>query len=191
MESSKRIAMFENEISNIKNSAIRDIVTHMLTVIPDYFYYIPASSSGRYHPDFALGEGGLVRHVRAAVKIAKDLSILEMEDMNDMEMDIAYAALILHDCYKAGDPDGDYDPRFRYMTVTEHPVLMYNKLLAEYPGNLDARAIAEAILTHMGQWNTKYKSTETFAPKPETKIQKFVHLCDFLSSRKNLEIILD
>ena len=50
-----------------------------------------------------------------------------------------------------------------------------------------ARDIAELIACHMGKWNTnKYSQTEL--PKPITKLQKFVHMCDYLASRKFLNI---
>ena len=41
--------------------------------------------------------------------------------------------------------------------------------------------VVELIASHMGQWN-KTKSMEM--PVPETPAQKFVHLCDYLASRK-------
>lgn len=35
----------------------------------------------------------------------------------------------------------------------------------------------------MGQWNVNLYS-KTILPKPKTATQKFVHLCDYLASRK-------
>lgn len=41
-----------------------------------------------------------------------------------------------------------------------------------------------------GQWNTaRYSKVEL--PKPKNKYQKFVHLCDYLASRKFLEMNFD
>ena len=49
-------------------------------------------------------------------------------------------------------------------------------------------AISNCIKSHMGQWNTDYKTKEEILPKPVTELEKFVHLCDYLASRKLLEV---
>ena len=64
---------FKKELSYIKNKNIKDSCETMIGLPPDYFFQIPASSTGKYHPKFTLGDGGLVRHVKVAVLIAKDL----------------------------------------------------------------------------------------------------------------------
>ena len=67
---------FKKELSYIKNKNIKDSCETMIGLLPDYFFQIPASSTGKYHPKFTLGDGGLVRHVKVAVLIAKDLLTL-------------------------------------------------------------------------------------------------------------------
>ena len=115
-------------------------------------------------PKFAQGEGGLVRHTKAAVSIAKELLVLEQYDFSENEKDQIYAALILHDTYKAGKDSSEYDSRKSYTTVTEHPVIAHDMIYdASDP---DAATVADLIITHMGQWNTKYHSTEEIMPKP-------------------------
>ena len=39
----------------------------------------------------------------------------------------------------------------------------------------------------MGPWTKDYKGNEVL-PKPVNKYQKFVHMCDYLASRKFLNI---
>ena len=39
----------------------------------------------------------------------------------------------------------------------------------------------------MGPWNTDYSGTEIL-PKPHSKCQNFVHMCDYLASRKYLDM---
>ena len=39
----------------------------------------------------------------------------------------------------------------------------------------------------MGPWTTDYKGNEILE-KPKDKYQRFVHMCDYLSSRKFLDI---
>ena len=65
--------VFENEIVLIKNEDIRESLRVLIDKIPDYFFTIPAASTGKYHPSYAQGDGGLVRHTKAAVKIAYEL----------------------------------------------------------------------------------------------------------------------
>jgi hypothetical protein len=43
----------------------------------------------------------------------------------------------------------------------------------------------------MGQWNYDYKSKKAVLPKPKTGKQFFVHMCDYLASRKFLEVNFD
>ena len=47
--------------------------------------------------------------------------------------------------------------------------------------------IASNISSHMGPWTTNPYS-EVILPKPNNKYQRFVHMCDFLASRKFLDI---
>ena len=42
----------------------------------------------------------------------------------------------------------------------------------------------------MGPWNTDYDGNEIL-PKPKTKYENFVHMCDFLSSKKFLDVKFD
>ena len=39
----------------------------------------------------------------------------------------------------------------------------------------------------MGYWNTDFDGNEIL-PRPKTKYEKFVHMCDFLSSKKFLDV---
>lgn len=66
--------VFQKELNLIKDTNLRDFIAICLDNAPDYFFEMPASSTGKYHPEYTLGEGGLVRHTKAAVAIAADLS---------------------------------------------------------------------------------------------------------------------
>lgn len=176
--------MFEKELSHIKNPIVKKITEEGIALIPDYFYTVPASSSGKYHPSYALGDGGLYRHVQAAVSISKML--FTIHDFTEVEQDLIIASLILHDGWKQGfDGSGG-------KTLHAHPVIAANALRANISTEFDGRAltalelICRNISSHMGQWNTNdYDST--VLPLPRTKMEKFVHLCDYIASRKSLE----
>ena len=54
----------------------------------------------------------------------------------------------------------------------------------------NAELIASCIETHMGPWTTDYDGNEVLNP-PKTKYQNFVHMCDYLASRKFLIVKFD
>jgi hypothetical protein len=181
----EKIELFFKELGFIQNPNIKKFVETALTIVPDYFYEIPASSSGRYHPSYALGEGGLVRHTKAAVRIMHEILQLEMMRYTDIEKDMMIAALILHDTYKSGLNHAKF-------TVTEHPIiaaeqLSNNKNLDGIISDEQRKFIALVISTHMGQFNQDFKTKKEVLPKPKSKYQSLVHLCDYLASRKCLE----
>ena len=180
---------FKKELSYIKNKNIKDSCETMFGLLPDYFFQTPASSTGKYHPKFTLGDGGLVRHVKVAVLIAKDLlSNPSIGDKySDDEKDLMLMALILHDGLKSGLTHNRY-------TQVDHPTLIKNyiidnkdklKLSAD-----ELKFVGKVIESHMGPWNTDYNGNEVL-PKPKTKYENFVHMCDYLASRKYLNVEFD
>ena len=95
--------MFNKEIKYIKNERVKNSLITMLDRLPDYFYSVPASSTGKYHPSFSLGDGGLLRHTKAAVRIAIELFQDEsLNNFTDDEKDLLIMALTLHDGLKSG-----------------------------------------------------------------------------------------
>ena len=68
-----KINVFKEEINYIKNDRYKESIRTLISLLPDYFFEVPASSSGKYHPLFALGDGGLVRHTKVAVRMAKEM----------------------------------------------------------------------------------------------------------------------
>ena len=182
---------FEEELQLIKDDGIRDLVVEVLKTVKDDFFHAPASSTGKYHPDYALGDGGLYRHTRAAVKIAADLLELEWYKslFVDIRRDCIIAALILHDTCKSGK---DWESKY---TLHTHPIVaadMVEDITRDTASNEEGQYIARLIRSHMGQWNepgrwNKYND-RTVLPKPEDDDEFFVHLCDYLASRKYLSV---
>lgn len=54
-------------------------------------------------------------------------------------------------------------------------------------GKEKLRKIVKLIETHMGQW-TFVREGEPLE-KPSTRAQAFVHMCDFVASRKTFDIV--
>lgn len=181
-------SIFDYELSFIKNPDIKNFTIRALESLPDYFYEVAASSSGKYHPQYALGQGGLVRHTKAAVRIALELFRCETVTghYSDNTKDIIISALLLHDGCKHGLNDSKY-------TITEHPIVVVEMIRNNNDLNnlLDKEIfdkIMNGILTHMGQWTSDYKTGKEVLEKPKTGIQNFIHMCDYLASRKSIEI---
>ena len=65
--------IFYDEINYLKNNDLKDVLLKLIDLLPDYFFKEAASSTGKYHPKYALGEGGLLRHTKAAVRIGYEL----------------------------------------------------------------------------------------------------------------------
>lgn len=177
--------VFEAQLNLIKNDKLRNLIDFCLSKVPAYFYEMPASTSGKYHPAYALGDGGLVRHTKAAVKIADCLLSLEMYAPLAQSKDEIIAALILHDSVKKGKDGSQW-------TIVEHPLFAADLLIGaareyKYDDINQVERIASMIRSHMGQWNTNRDGAEVL-PKPETKEQKFVHQCDYLASKKFITI---
>ena len=105
----RNIKLFEREINLIINEDLRMAVkSYMEEAVPDYFWADGASSSGKYHPQFAQGEGGLVRHTKAVVMFAEEL--LRMSSyayMKEEYKDYVIAACIVHDTCKYGMTEYD------------------------------------------------------------------------------------
>lgn len=184
-----KLEIFKQELNYIKNENYKENTKKLLELVPDYFFEVPASSTGKYHPSFSQGSQGLVRHTKVAMKIAKD--ILDLEYMNngfnEKEKELIIIAILFHDTQKLGDPQEKY-------TKFDHPLLAANfieknKEITTF-NKQEIELIKKMISSHMGEWNTSSYSDITL-PKPTNKFEFFVHMCDFLSSKKYLDVKFD
>ena len=185
----ERTKVFEKELSYINNPRYKEGAQKLISLLPDYFFEVPASSTGKYHPSFALGSGGLVRHTKVAVRFAyemfNDESITGAYSKN--EKDLMIISLIMHDGLKSGLEKSQY-------TKFEHPLLVCD-YIKENKDKLtftdkEIEFMCHVISSHMGPWNTNNYSNIVL-PKPESKFQRFVHMCDYLASRKVIDVKFD
>lgn len=178
--------VFKKEYTYIANDRYRENAEKLVELLPDYFFKVAASSTGKYHPLFSLGDGGLVRHTKAAIRIAKELldnNSIGHKFTSD-EKDLLIISIMVHDGLKHGRTEEKY-VRF------DHPILI-GEYIKENKDKLtltdeEIDFIVRVTASHMGEWNTNSYSNVVL-PLPKDKFQRFVHMCDFLSSRKFLDV---
>lgn len=187
MNKTSKVNIFKKEISYVKDSDLKKDLKTLIGLLPDYFFEIPASSTGKYHPSFALGDGGLVRHTKVAVRFAVELLNNNTVGckFSDHDKDLIIMALTLHDGLKSGIEHDKY-------TKFDHPLLI-SKYIMENKDKLlmgvdDMRKMCSMIESHMGEWTYDSYHKKEVLPKPRTAEQRFVHMCDFLASRRFLDV---
>lgn len=164
----------------IKSEDIRKWTLEKLEGLPSYFWECAASSSGKYHPPFALGTSGLVRHTMAAMAVANIIAGVEYLQIDNRTRSKMIAALALHDGIKRGA-----DSLSAVHTVKDHARLAAEYCFKESINGLpesDLNEIAGYVRSHMGQWG---------ANKPGSLNQALVHLADLLASRKFINVNFD
>ena len=179
-------------LDTIVNDDIREFATVLVEGLPPYIWEVGASSTGKYHPAYSLGEGGLMRHQIAVVRFLN--YFFELEQYNtkftSRECDLMRVAGLVHDGRKSGEQTDYQRSKF---TKFDHPIQMANVIRSydgQYLNHDELEFMAHCIESHMGQWSTDRKSSVVL-PKPMDECQQFVHLADYLASRKDLTMAFD
>lgn len=179
-----------------RNVVLCKFAQNLIEKIPSYFWVESASSSGKYHPEFSNGDGGLARHSLMTFRWIIELIKTNPEDIEEFAAAMIFASLF-HDCCKRGMSDNVSEH-----TLHEHPILSSKfiidnaeKFASENKDFIDMtsededsfkREIGMIVLcveSHMGKWNTSKHSTIEL-PKPTNPIQYMVHLADYIASKK-------
>lgn len=187
MKKTDKISIFANEILYIKNDNLRAFAKELIGNAEDYFFAVAASSSGKYHPQFSLGAGGLTRHTRCVAYFA--MSAGESYNFDQHTTDLLVIAALAHDIKKQGNGASGH-------TVREHPLYGAQYVLdmqKQFPNLIsvdDAEKIASAIRSHMGKWEgtrewVKDTSKELF-PMPKDSFEQALQMADYVASRKKI-----
>lgn len=184
--------MVASILATIVNEDIREFAKILVEGLPNYIWEVGASSTGKYHPAYSLGVGGLMRHQIAVVRFLNYFFELEQYNIKftSREMDLMRVAGLVHDGRKSGEQT-DYE-RSKF-TKFDHPLQMANVIRSydgQYLNHDELEFMAHCIESHMGQWSTDRKSSVVL-PKPIDEYQRFVHLADYLASRKDLTMAFD
>lgn len=181
----EKLKMFANEIGDIQDANLKQLATDLIENADDYFFTVAASSSGKYHPPFDLGNGGLVRHTRFVVFLAE--SVAESFNMTQYDKDCLIVAALAHDIKKQGDGSSSH-------TVWEHPIYakdyvyeIHKKTKSKVPKDVIEK-IGNAIERHMGKWGHDdiYRKNNTPLPMPETEFEKALQVSDYIASRREI-----
>jgi len=162
------------EIQEIERTELREEVTRIfLEEVPEYFWDVPASSTGKYHPSDHNQDHGLWIHTKRAFTAFQRLSrsYENQGRINLYQKECGKAAILLHDMFKYGIP-----PERQDHTVSEHDVIAARFL--EKNSDLPEEVIG-CVESHNGPdgWG-KGKA-------PETDLEQIHHLADMIASDKN------
>ncbi|MCP4541691.1 MAG: hypothetical protein GY832_31550 [Chloroflexi bacterium] len=186
---SKATEVFREELGRIKNDTVRDFVVRVIdTMAPDYFWTCPASTSGKYHPQISLGEGGLIRHTKLAVWWGAEL--MRMDDWTDDTHDAVIAALLLHDLKKNGDKLVNGRPTVKNCVNVHGTNLAAEMRMRMFPPGTSIPPLIDMVLDgiayHMGRWTCPNWKTSPPESKEwgDTRLRKVVHMADYCASRR-------
>lgn len=178
MKNTSKIIALIDEIEKIEYDEIREAVMSFIEkIVPDYFFEIPASSTGKFHPSFDQGTGGLIRHTQMTVAVALELLRLEeYDELTPKERDCVIASCILHDTFKDGYADNKSDHTLKnHADIAAHEWQKF-ALPDTTLDFLYVYLIYRGIKCHMVQWSVELK--------PLDKITQCVAMSDYIASRK-------
>lgn len=195
----KVIEVFRPELELIDNPAVVQFVVYCFdNLCPKYFWKVPASSTGKYHPKISSGEGGLVRHTKLAVRFGK--AFIEAWPMNVQHSlkDEIIAALLLHDMLKLGETENPLDTFRSYQHyVKGHGIYCAERIRQDLEfrkpklslSQDSIENILEGIQGHMGKWTYGFEIDKILSIKisPENTtsiIAATAYLADFAASQK-------
>ncbi|MXV60687.1 HD domain-containing protein [Natronorubrum sp. JWXQ-INN-674] len=157
-------------VALIDDDRTRAFTINLSSKAPEYFWNVPASTSGYHHPA-CQNERGLWAHTLMLSTIIERLgpSYVEQGLLEAADIDLAHAAAILHDQRKMGDPSA---PAAK--STSDHDVRMA-AVVSESP--LSDR-IERAVASHNGPWYD--------GPNPDSQLDTLVHTADMIASTPSI-----
>lgn len=158
------------EVAQIDDYNIRDFVKMTLDTVDPIHRIKPASSTGKYHPKYASGEGGLIRHIKVTVRNV--IELIRATPAVESEKDELIAAAILHDMWKY--PEG----RDHEFTAFDHPALG-----GQWCKDHGFDTIGRLIAAHQGIWTTSRQMPGFENEQPRKFDEWILHFADYFASR--------
>lgn len=187
MTREEKIAVFEPQLEKFETEEMRLYCEDMIEQIPDYIFEMPSSTSGKYHNATQCLPHGQIYHIIMFSEIMNYRLALKGNQekfKSPTQRDAMRCAPIFHDALKCGANGAAF-------SVHEHPMLAgqwVRETQVEHDIDDKAKeAIARMCERHSGEW-TSSKKSKTILPEPENAMELFVHECDYLSSRNNIDM---
>jgi hypothetical protein len=205
MTNEEKLAVFEKHLNMIQSETIRDFTKYCLVRFPNYFWTMPASTSGRRHG--GAGET-LIDHIQGCLYLAECV-IRQMEKTwTQRQKDQLISALILHDSFRCGvegeerryteemlAKKGIEDQKRllgQICTDPEHPEIGYREVFRlaldykhEYPQHTNAvrdlDIISRAVRCHYGIW-TRTPNVPFSLDWPASSVVFQCHNCDYMQA---------
>lgn len=163
------------EVSCINDDEVREqTIDAIARGVPEYFWHVPATGSGKYHNPFSRHKHGLWIHVKMVFSAYERFvnSFEQMDLITAYEADCGRAAVLLHDMLKYGHEYSSGDS-----SVSNHDKLGAHWLTHNTP--LDPAVIA-CVDSHNGKWY------DGMTPRyQEEPLEILVHMADMAASTKN------
>ena len=181
--------IFEPLSRNFETDEFKAYFMDMIAEIPDYIFTMPSSTSGKFHNSTQCQIYGQVYHVYMFDAILNHR--LRLKGNKEIystpeERDSMRCVPVFHDAIKCGLNGSKY-------TVQDHPMLAANWVLeTTVEHNIPTsykQMIADMVEAHSGEWN-KSRAGKVIMSEPRNHREFFIHECDILSSRADLDYII-
>lgn len=189
MKNLNKLHVFVPMISHFETDMMKKYFAEMVQEIPDYIFTMPSSTSGKYHNKTQCGTYGQIYHAYMFSEILNyrlNLKWNKEKYNNPILRDCMRCVPVFHDAIKCG-LNG-----FRN-TVHDHPMLAHDWVLNTIvEHDIDPKlkkVIADMCAAHSGEWTTSSRS-KVVLPEPKNDMEFFIHECDILSSRSNIDMII-
>ena len=181
--------IFELLTTNFETEVFRQYYLDMVEQIPDYIFTMPSSTTGKYHNATQCQPHGQLYHIFMFHSILEHLLRLKGNKerfATPEERDAMRCVPAFHDAVKCGWNGSQY-------TVADHPMLakiwvLQTKVEHNIPEEY-RKMIADMCESHSGEWN-KDKKGEEIMSEPRNDRELFIHECDILASRPDIDWII-
>lgn len=187
MTNEQKVAVFQPLLDKFETEEMRLYCSDMIKQIPEYIFFMPSSTSGKFHNATQCKPHGQIYHILMFAEILNyllDLKCNQEKFKSPQQRDAMRCAPIFHDALKCGAEDGSF-------TVHDHPMLAgtwVRETKVEHDVDDKVKeAIARMCERHSGEWTTSKKS-KIILPEPENEMERMIHMCDILSSRNNIDM---
>jgi len=191
-----KLSYFKNELDQLKDPELKNVAEEIINSTPEFYFTIPASTTGNFHPKNEQVEGGKVLHHRKCFKLASQAG--RRYELNTKDMEILKTACLLHDipyCFYYDEKESRYrtDPEHAQKSA-EAIALVADRILTPENESLTLKKLVASVYFHMGIWAKYNPESNLYKELLEFKNHPLVlatQECDFYCSRRFIDIELE